>query len=146
MEAPDSHAVVERLHREEYYPILVTPRAEGRRMWAPFALPGTRVRGRDLVAFTQQLATLVEAGLPLDRALEILAELVSSERLRGGVEDLLQSVRSGSSLGGALAKHHPHPFSRLYINMVRAGEKGGVLEVSLRRLAGVLGAAPGFRE
>ena len=146
MEAPDSRAVVERLHREEYYPILVAPQAEGRRMWAPFALPGTRVRGRDLVAFTQQLATLVEAGLPLDRALEILAELVSSERLRGVIEDLLQSVRSGSSLGDALAKHHPHPFSRLYINMVRAGEKGGVLEVSLRRLAEFLEASQEFRD
>jgi len=58
----------------------------------------------------------------------------------------LHGVRSGSSLSEALAKHHPRPFSRLYINMVRAGEKGGVLEVSLRRLAEFLEARAAFNE
>ena len=62
------------------------------------------------------------------------------------VTDLLHSVRGGSSLSEALAKHHPRPFSRLYINMVRAGEKGGVLEVSLRRLAEFLEARAAFNE
>jgi general secretion pathway protein F len=55
-------------------------------------------------------------------------------------------VRSGASLGDALAKHHPRPFSRLYINMVRAGEKGGVLEVTLKRLAEFLEEAQAFRD
>ena len=55
-------------------------------------------------------------------------------------------MRGGSSLSEALAKHHPRPFSRLYINMVRAGEKGGVLEVSLRRLAEFLEARAAFNE
>src|SRR5919108_1083499 len=55
-------------------------------------------------------------------------------------------LRGGSSLSEALAKHHPRPFSRLYINMVRAGEKGGVLEVSLRRLAEFLEARAAFNE
>jgi general secretion pathway protein F len=62
------------------------------------------------------------------------------------VSDLLHSVRGGSSLSEAMAKHHPRPFSRLYINMVRAGEKGGVLEVSLRRLAEFLEARAAFNE
>src|SRR4029077_10567891 len=62
------------------------------------------------------------------------------------VTDLLHSVRGGASVSDELAKHHPRPFSRLYINMVRAGEKGGVLEVSLRRLAEFLEARAAFTE
>ena len=95
---------------------------------------------------TQQLATLFEAGLPLDRGLAILQELAPSPKLGAIVADLLHSVRGGSSLSDALAKHHPRPFTRLYINMVRAGEKGGVLEVSLRRLAEFLEARSAFTE
>jgi general secretion pathway protein F len=68
---------------------------------------------------TQMLATLFEAGLPLDRALAILEELAPSPRIRTIISDLLRSVRGGSSLSEAMAKHHPRPFSRLYINMVR---------------------------
>jgi len=144
MEAVDARAVVERLRKEAYFPIKVL--AQGER--APlFSLGGgSRVRQRDLLALTQMLATLFEAGLPLDRALSILEELAPSPRVKSIVTDLLHSVRGGSSLSEALAKHHPRPFSRLYINMVRAGEKGGVLEVSLRRLAEFLEARAAFSE
>jgi general secretion pathway protein F len=144
MEAVDARAVVERLHREAYYPIKVTPHAEGRGL-GTLALP-SRIRGRDLLGFTQMLATLVEAGLPLDRALAILEELATNPKLKTLVGDLLRSVRGGTSLSEALAKHHPRPFSRLYINMVRAGEKGGVLEVTLRRLAEFLESRAAFMD
>jgi len=144
MEAPDSRAVVERLHREEYYPIEVAPQTESPGLWSRLGARG--ISNRDLVALTQQLATLFEAGLPLDRSLTVLEELASTPRIRVIVGDLLQSVRGGASFGDALAKHHPRPFSRLYINMVRAGEKGGVLEATLRRLAEFLEAAQEFRE
>jgi type II secretion system protein F len=144
MEAADARAVVERLRKEAYFPIKVA--AQGERV-ALFSLGGgSRVRQRDLLAFTQMLATLFEAGLPLDRALSIMEELAPSPRVRTIVTDLLHGVRSGSSLSEALAKHHPRPFSRLYINMVRAGEKGGVLEVSLRRLAEFLESRAAFNE
>src|SRR5207253_1868381 len=140
MDAPDARAVVERLQKDAYYPIKVTPHGER----APlFSLGGSRVRQRDLLSLTQQLATLFEAGLPLDRALTILEELAPNARVRAIVSDLLRSVRGGASFSEALAKHHPRPFSRLYINMVRAGEKGGVLEVALRRLAEVDGHTRG---
>lgn len=144
MEAADASAVVERLHREEYFPIEVAPQAERRPFWP--ALGYGRIRHRELLAFTQQLATLLEAGVPLDRALSVLQEVVATPGLKAMVVDLLRSVQSGASLSEALAKHHPRPFSRLYINMVRAGEKGGVLEVTLRRLAEFLEAAQEFRE
>jgi general secretion pathway protein F len=144
MEAPDARAVVERLQRDAYFPIKVAAHTE-RARWPVFG-GGGRVGQRDLLAFTQQLATLFEAGLPLDRALAILEELAPNPRVKAIVTDLLASVRSGASLSEALAKHHPRPFSRLYINMVRAGEKGGVLEVTLRRLAEFLEARAAFAE
>ena len=127
MEAADARAVVERLHKEAYYPIRVSPHGERPGL---FTFGGSsRIRQRELLALTQQLATLFEAGLPLDRALSILHELADGTRVKTIVSDLLHSVRGGASFSEALAKHHPRPFSRLYINMVRAGEKGGVLEV-----------------
>jgi type II secretion system protein F len=144
MEAPDTRAVVDRLQKDAYYPIRVTPHAE-RVRWGGLARAG-RFSQRDLLALTQQLATLVEAGLPLDRALGIVEELAPHARAKALVGDLLGSVRGGASLSEALAKHHPRPFSRLYINMVRAGEKGGVLEVTLRRLAEFLEARAAFTE
>ena len=145
MEAADARAVVERLHREAYYPIRVAPHAEARRFGA-LALPTRGVRQRELLGFTQQLATLFEAGLPLDRALTILEELASTPRLKTIVTDLVHGVRGGASLSDTLMRHHPRPFSRLYVNMVRAGEKGGVLDVTLRRLAEFLEARAAFRE
>ncbi len=137
MEAHDPQAVVERLQREAYYPLRVEP-AEGRARFGHLSLPLLAPRGvpaREILTFTQQLSTLVDAGLPLDRSLAILLELSVNPRLRQIVQDIAQSVRAGSTLADALSRHHPRPFSRLYINTVRAGEKGGALEVALRRLA-----------
>jgi general secretion pathway protein F len=144
MEAADARAVVERLHREAFYPIRVEPHTERGRF--AVVAPRRGVRPRELLAFTQQLATLFEAGLPLDRALTILEELTITPRLKTIVTDLLHGVRGGASLSDALMRHHPRPFSRLYVNMVRAGEKGGVLEVTLRRLAEFLEARAAFRD
>ncbi len=148
MEAADARAVVERLQREAYFPIAIAAQDQRRRVFG-LAWPETgrgRMAGRDLVSFTQQLATLVEAGLPLDRALAIQAELAPTARLRAITADVLRGVRGGSSLADALGAHHPRPFSRLYVNMVRAGEKGGVLETTLRRLAGFLEESQEFRD
>jgi type II secretory pathway component PulF len=148
MEAIDARSVVERLQHDAYFPIEVAPQRErpgvAALVRAPFRPRG--VRGRELVAFTQQLATLLEAGLPLDRAVGIQEGLATNARLRVIIQDLLRSVRGGTSLGEALSKHHPRPFSRLYVNMVRAGERGGVLEQTLRRLAEFLEEAQEFRD
>lgn len=145
MEAFDANAVVERLHREDYYPLRVEATDEqgrlGRRL-----LGVPRVPSRDVLDFTQQLATLVEAGLPLERALVVLGDVSASRQLRQIVLDVTQSVRSGSTLADALAHHQPRPFSRLYVNTVRAGERGGVLEVALRRLSEHLEGARELRE
>src|SRR5438552_10506592 len=146
MEAIDARAVAEQLRKSSYFPIKVAQQSERTSLFASLGGASSRVRQRDLLAMTQMLATLFEAGLPLDRALGILEELAPSPRVRTIVGDLLRSVRGGSSLIEAMAKHHPRPFSRLYNNMVRSGEKGGVLEVTLRRLAEFLEARAAFTD
>src|SRR5438034_11833996 len=92
-----------------------------------------RISQKDLLFFTEELATLVKAGLPLDRSLSITAELASKPALRAIIQDVLKQIKSGKSLAEALSAH-PKYFSRLYVNMVRAGEAGGVLDVILQRL------------
>jgi type IV pilus assembly protein PilC len=95
---------------------------------------GTGIRAAALTVFTRQLATLVEAGLPLLRGLRILEEQSESRPLRRIIGELSLAIEGGSSFAEALALH-PRVFNRLYINMVKAGEIAGVLEVTLRRLA-----------
>jgi len=147
MEAPDMRVVVERLQRDAYFPIQIAPQGErATRLGSAWSGFGGGVRSREVLTFMHQLATLIEAGLPLDRALVILEDLAPSARLRAITSDILKSIRSGSSLAEAMAKHHPRPFSRLAINMVRAGEKGGVLEATLKRLAELLEETQEFKE
>lgn len=85
-----------------------------------------RVKTRDLLLFTQELNTLLRAGLPLDRSLMILKDLAEKERFREVVREVLQEIKGGKSLGDALALH-PDIFPKVYVNMVKAGEMGGVL-------------------
>jgi len=89
---------------------------------------------KQVTAFTDQLATLMGAGQPLDRALQILLDMPESEKARKMIGRVRDQVREGTSLSDALESQHSS-FSRLYINMVRAGEIGGTLERTLRRLA-----------
>ena len=148
MEAADARGVVERLQRDSYFPIHVKAQEEGRSAFG-LTLPSLgrgRITRVEVLTLFQQLATLIEAGLPLDRALVILEELAPSPRLRAIVGDLLKSIRGGNSLAEAMAKHQPRPFSRLAVNMVRAGEKGGVLEPTLKRLAELLEETQAFKE
>jgi general secretion pathway protein F len=91
------------------------------------------VTQKDILFFSEELATLVKAGLPLDRSLAITAELASKPALRAVILDVLQQIKGGKSLAESLSAH-PKYFSRLYVNMVRAGEAGGVLETILERL------------
>ncbi len=95
---------------------------------------GGKVKSAVLTGFTRQLATLVEAGLPLLRGLRILSEQQENPALKRVIGELALSIEGGSSFGEALAMH-PRVFDRLYVNMVRAGEISGALELTLRRLA-----------
>ena len=99
-------------------------------------IPGlqSKVKPRDLVIFTRQFAVMVNAGVPIVRALTILKEQSESPLLKKVLESVTADVSGGISLSDALAKH-PKAFSPIYINMVRAGEAGGILDKVLNRLA-----------
>ena len=136
LEASEEQGVVEKLHDLGLIPI---------RIYLPHDVPKTslnvsveslwdRISFRDVLVFTQELSTLVGAGLPLDRSLQVAVQLTEKKKFKDIVENVLKSVEEGSSLAEALARH-PKIFSRLYTNMVRAGEAGGVIELILQRLA-----------
>lgn len=98
-------------------------------------IPGTGgVKSKVLTTFTRQLATLIDAGLPLLRGLRVLEKQERNATLRNTIGELAESVEGGSTFSEALAQH-PKIFNRLFVNMVKAGELGGVLEVVLNRLA-----------
>lgn len=101
--------------------------------------------GAALVEFTAQLGVLLHAGLPLDRALQMLLELPEGERARHVVTRIRDRVRGGSSLSRALEEEHG-VFPKLYLSMVRAGEAGGALDAALARLADYLERARKLRE
>lgn len=92
---------------------------------------------REVTQFTQQLATLLGAGLPLDRSLQVLMDLAENDRVQQTVTEIRDHVREGGSLSDALEKQHG-AFSRLFVNMVRAGEIGGTLDITLDRLSDYL--------
>jgi len=99
-------------------------------------IPGLsgRVKSKVLTNFTRQLATLVDAGLPLLRGLRVLEKQERNATLKGIIAELALGIEGGSTFSEALAQH-PKVFNRLYVNMVKAGELGGVLEVVLNRLS-----------
>lgn len=103
------------------------------------------VSSKDVMVFTQDLATLLEAGLPVDRALSLLIESAEKERFKMVLNDILKTVQGGGYLSDALAKH-PRAFTSFYVSMVRAGEAGGVLEAVLSRLGEFLESAQELRD
>jgi type IV pilus assembly protein PilC len=92
------------------------------------------VRAKHLVLFTRQFSTLQDAGLPVLRSLRVLEHQMKPSALKNALIDVVEDVESGSTLSEAMGKH-PRAFDRLYVNMVKAGEAGGALEVILQRLA-----------
>ncbi len=100
---------------------------------------------REVGQFTQQMAILLQAGLPLDRSLQVLIDLSDSDRTHRMAEKIRDHVREGGTLSDALEAQHG-VFSRLYINMVRAGELGGTLEETLARLSDYLERSKDLRD
>jgi type IV pilus assembly protein PilC len=106
--------------------------ADGKKKNRGFVFGG--VKGKDLTLFTRQLSILQDAGLPILRSLKILAAMQKPGRLKYSLEDVCEEIEGGSTLSEAMSKS-PKAFDRLYVNMIRAGEAGGALEVILRRLS-----------
>jgi|WetSurMetagenome_2_1015567.scaffolds.fasta_scaffold73654_2 type II secretion system protein F len=136
LEATDEKSAVGKLHDLGLIPIRIHPPKKAHSLSfeiSPDLLFG-RITSGDVLNFTQGLSTLLNAGLPLDRSLQIMVELTENKGFKKVVESILKAVEGGSSLADALAKH-PRQFPRLYTNMVRAGEAGGVLELIFKRLS-----------
>jgi type IV pilus assembly protein PilC len=95
---------------------------------------GRPVNEKGLTVFTRQLATLVKAGMPIMRSLEVLARQEKKKAFRQVIEDCADTIRSGGNFSDGLAAN-PRTFDRLYVNMVKAGEAGGVLDTVLERLS-----------
>ncbi len=143
IDAVDEPSVVNKLRSMGYIPIRIGASSGGkalsRSLNLSISIPTTfsRVSAKDLLSFTQGLSTLIKAGLPLDRALSIITEITDNELLKTITQELLKDVRGGKSFSEALAQH-PRVFNRLYINMVKAGEAGGMMDVVLERLVDFL--------
>jgi general secretion pathway protein F len=148
LEAEAEQGVVSRLHDMGFIPLRITPPGESstRTFPLPFAFfPREKVGQWELLHFTQELSTLLGAGLPLDRSLSVLTDLAESEKLKKTVRLLFEGVRAGKSLSAVMAEY-PDVFPKLYINMIRAGEAGGVLESVLRHLTDYLERSLALKE
>jgi type IV pilus assembly protein PilC len=131
MEGADTLAIVAELRQQGLLVIDVKEESLARRdILAPFK----KVKLSDLVVFSRQLATLINAGLPIVRSLHILSEQTGNQQLKNVVVQVRKDVEAGLSLSQALEKH-PEVFSRLYVEMVKAGEIGGMLDGVLLRVA-----------
>ena len=134
LEGPAQAAVVDRLQSMGLIAILVeetSTRVATRGGLGAFGK--SNVSQEDVAVFTQEIATLLKAGLPLDRCLEILIGLSANESVRQLMTQMREEVRGGAALSKAM-EAHPQVFNRFYLNMIRAGEAGGALEIVLQRL------------
>ena len=151
IDADSQSMAVARIREKQYFPTKVEELAAGGGGAAPAKKGGAKkgamqmelklpkflqggVKAKQLTTFTRQMSTLVNAGLPLMRALRVLQRQEKNPALRDSVTQMAESIESGSTFAEALAAH-PKIFDRLFVNMVKAGEIGGVLDVVLARLA-----------
>ena len=141
VEAADQSEAIAQIRQLGYYPQRLNESrddaaasAKEKGVKAPKIKKGGKVKVKILTVFTRQLATLIDAGLPLLRSLNTLARQERNVTMRNTMTALSTSVESGSTFSEALAQH-PGIFNKLYVNMVKAGELGGVLEIVLARLA-----------
>ncbi|HEX3864926.1 MAG TPA: type II secretion system F family protein [Stellaceae bacterium] len=145
MEGMTQEIVIDALHRLGHVPLRADP-AGGRLSWGTaLRLPLTRPKRLNLALLTQQLGILLQAGLPLDRALEIALRILTGEAERTALRNILDRVRGGSSLADAMADQ-PALFPAFYVGMVRAGETGGSLDATLRHLSEYLEQVRSARE
>ena len=149
IDAAERSVAVARLQDRGLIPLRVAEPTAQKSGLASISLPTFSfkrgVRSRDLLIFTHEMSTLLAAGMPLDRSLSILTDLSERAEMKAIVADVLQSVQRGKSLAEALGQH-PKVFPPIYINMVKAGEIGGVLDHVLARLTEYLERADELRD
>jgi type IV pilus assembly protein PilC len=131
MAAGTKEEVIAQLRKRNITATLVTEKAKKGIGKLTF---GSGVKDKDIVIFTRQFATMIDAGLPLVQALDILSSQVENKVLSNTLQQVKADVESGATYADALRKH-PRVFTELYVNMVAAGEAGGILDTILNRLA-----------
>lgn len=139
IEAAGEDVIAEKLRDMGFYPLKITESKASAAQMDLGALPGVRlifhrITFKHITSFSRQLATLIDAGLPILRCLHILQEQVESVLFKEKIANMARDIESGSTLSEAMAKN-PKQFDGLYTNMVRAGEIGGVLESVLNKIA-----------
>ncbi len=143
IEASDYRVALQKVRNLNYFPIRVSEEKPEKSFFKNWSAPASQaftfsaVSSRELLGFTQQLATLISSKLTLDKSLTITTRLTEKEKTREMFQDIQKRVHGGSSFADALAAY-PKVFSNMYINLIRAGELGGVLDVVLKRLADFL--------
>jgi general secretion pathway protein F len=140
IEAVDEKSAIERLKSTGVIPLKIAAPEEG--IGKRFTLRSSK---GNLLTFTTELSALLSAGLPLDRSLNILSDISESKDMKNIIQSILKSIREGSSFSDALQRHSK-VFPRLYINMIRAGEAGGVLDVVLDKLNEFLESSKELKE
>ena len=132
IEAPNEAFVIAQLRRQQIVPVKIKPKPRD----LGFSLLGRRgkVSKRELAIFTRQFATMIDAGLPLVQCLDILGMQEENQAFKKVILKVKEDVESGSTFADALGKH-PHVFDELFVNLVSAGEVGGILDTILSRLA-----------
>jgi type IV pilus assembly protein PilC len=136
MEALNQQSVLARLRSQRIQPIPTRVREKGKGLDRQITIPGlgSKVKDRDVMIFTRQFATMIDAGLPIVQCLDILSQQTENKVFRNTIRTIKQDVEGGATLAEALKKH-PKIFDDLYVNMVAAGEAGGVLNTILNRIA-----------
>jgi len=136
MEAASKEAVLSRLRAQRIQPMADKVREKGKGLDRELTVPGfsESIKAADVVVFTRQLATMIDAGLPIVQCLDILAQQTEKKVFRNVIRQMKEDVESGSTFSDALKKHSRH-FDDLFISMVGAGEIGGILDTILQRLA-----------
>jgi type IV pilus assembly protein PilC len=136
LEAPSLEAALARLREQRIRPIPNRVREKGKGLERQISIPGfgEKVSTKDLSLATRQLATMIDAGLPIVQCLDILAQQSESKLLRNTITTIRKDVEGGCTLADALRKH-PKIFDDLYTNMVEAGEAGGILNTILNRIS-----------
>jgi type IV pilus assembly protein PilC len=137
MEAPTRDAVLVRLRSQRIQPLPAKVKEKNKGLNREINIPGfgDSIKPRDIVIFTRQLATMIDAGLPIVQCLDVLGTQSPNKKLRAVIRQVKDEVEAGSTFTDALRKH-PKLFDDLYVNMVAAGEVAGILDTILHRLAG----------
>ena len=145
MEAPNEAAIRIHLRQQSVIPIKIESKEKGLNINISLSFLKKKVQQRSVAVFTRQLATMIDAGLPLVQSLEVLSQQQDNKVFKNIIREIREDVEGGSTFAGALKKH-PKAFNELYTNLVVAGEEGGILDTILNRLASYIEKAEALKK